>query len=119
MDLNCNVHFDDVGFERRDYDPWAAYGQAKTANALMALGVQQQFRNRGSEAFTVHPGGIMASLRRHMTEAEILARGWVDTEGNINERFKSTEEGASTSTWAATAPSLTGRGAPRLIFMTV
>lgn len=104
------VHFDDIGFERRDYDPWASYGQAKTANSLMAVGVQQRFKDEGIEAFAVHPGGIMTSLQRHMTEAEILARGWVDAEGNMNERFKSTEEGASTSTWAATAPSLTGRG---------
>jgi hypothetical protein len=31
------VVFDDIHFERRPYDPWLAYGQSKTANALFAV----------------------------------------------------------------------------------
>jgi hypothetical protein len=58
----------------------------------------------------VHPGGIMTSLQRHMSKADIESRGWVDAEGNVNERFKTVAEGASTSTWAATAPELKGQG---------
>jgi hypothetical protein len=34
----------------------------------------------------------------------------VDAEGNVNERFKSVEEGASTSVWAATSLGLQDRG---------
>ena len=52
----------------------------------------------------------MTNLQRHMTQSEITARGWVDAEGNINERFKSVAEGASTSIWAATSPTLNGLG---------
>ena len=104
------VHFDDIGYKNRDYDPWQSYGQAKTANALMAVGIQNRYADKGIEAFAVHPGGIMTSLQRNMTQEEIKARGWVDDEGNVNELFKTTEQGASTSTWAATAPELTGRG---------
>jgi len=36
--------------------------------------------------------------------------GWIDAEGNVNERFKSTEEGAATTVWAATSPLLEGMG---------
>ena len=104
------VVFDDIAFENREYDPWLSYGQAKSANSLMAIGIQQRYANEGIEAFAVHPGGIMTSLQRHMTEEEIQSRGWVDAEGNIHERFKTTEQGASTSVWAATSPDLTGRG---------
>jgi len=104
------VVFDDIQFERRLYDPWLSYGQAKTANSLTAVAIQHRYQSAGIEAFPVHPGGIMTNLQRHMTEAEIRSRGWVDTKGNINERFKSVEEGASTSTWAATNPALHGQG---------
>ena len=104
------VVFDDIAFEQREYQPWLSYGQAKTANALMAVGIQARYANEGIEAFAVHPGGIMTSLQRHMTEGEIRERGWVDENGKVNERFKTVEQGASTSTWAATSPALAGQG---------
>ena len=104
------VVFDDIGFENREYDPWQSYGQAKTANALTAIGIQQRYARDGIEAFAVHPGGIMTTLQRHMSADDIKARGWVDESGNVNERFKTTEQGASTSIWAATSPYLAGKG---------
>ncbi|MFT4633707.1 MAG: hypothetical protein ACI9BC_002734 [Crocinitomicaceae bacterium] len=52
----------------------------------------------------------MTTLQRHMTTEDIQTRGWVDAEGNVNERFKSVEEGASTSVWAATSPNLLDLG---------
>jgi NAD(P)-dependent dehydrogenase (short-subunit alcohol dehydrogenase family) len=104
------VMFDDVEFEERSYDPWLSYGQAKTANSLTAVAIQQLFEANAIEAFAVHPGGIMTTLQRHMTEEDIQSRGWVDAEGNVNERFKSVEEGASTSVWAATSLGLQDRG---------
>ena len=36
--------------------------------------------------------------------------GWIDAEGNVNERFKSEEQGAATTVWAATSPLLEGAG---------
>ena len=36
--------------------------------------------------------------------------GWIDAEGNVNERFKTEEQGASTTVWAATSPLLEGKG---------
>ncbi len=101
---------DDIEFARRPYDPWVSYGQAKTANSLTAVAIQQLFQANAIEAFTVHAGGIMTSLQRHMTTEDIQTRGWVDAEGNVNERFKSVEEGASTSVWAATSPNLLDLG---------
>jgi NAD(P)-dependent dehydrogenase (short-subunit alcohol dehydrogenase family) len=104
------VVFDDINFENRAYDPWASYGQAKSANSLTAVAIQTLYADQGVEAFAVHPGGIMTSLQRHMSKADIESRGWVDAEGNVNERFKTVAEGASTSTWAATSPELKGQG---------
>jgi NAD(P)-dependent dehydrogenase (short-subunit alcohol dehydrogenase family) len=104
------VVFDDINYEQREYDPWGSYGQSKTACSLLAVGLQNRFKQDGVEAFAVHPGGIMTTLQRHMSEADIQSRGWVDDEGNVNERFKTVEQGASTSVWAATSPVLAGHG---------
>jgi NAD(P)-dependent dehydrogenase (short-subunit alcohol dehydrogenase family) len=104
------VVFDDVNFENRDYDPWASYGQSKTACALLAVGIQERHAADGIEAFSVHPGGIMTTLQRHMSDDDIQSRGWVDAEGNVNERFKTVEQGASTSIVAATSKGLEGKG---------
>jgi NAD(P)-dependent dehydrogenase (short-subunit alcohol dehydrogenase family) len=82
------VMFDDIEFAQRAYDPWLSYGQAKTANSLTAVAIQQLFQANAIEAFAVHPGGIMTSLQRHMTTEDIQSRGWVDAEGNVNARFK-------------------------------
>lgn len=101
---------EDPNFERRDYDKWLAYGQAKSANALFALQLDKLGEPKGVRAFAVHPGGIATSLQRHLTMDEQRAMGWYDDEGKVNQHFKSTEEGASTSVWAATSPLLEGMG---------
>ena len=104
------LDLDDLQFERRPYDKWLAYGQAKSANALFALELDRLGKGHGVRAFAVHPGGIMTPLQRHMTDEEQIAFGWIDAEGNVNERFKSTEEGAATSVWCAVSPLLEGEG---------
>ncbi|WP_369026228.1 oxidoreductase [Qipengyuania sp. RANM35] len=104
------LDLDDPNFERRDYDKWLAYGQAKSANALFALQLDKLGEPKGVRAFAVHPGGIATPLQRHLTMDEQRAMGWYDEEGNVHEAFKSTEEGASTSVWCATSPLLEGMG---------
>ncbi len=104
------LDLDDLNFERRDYDKWLAYGQAKSANALFALHLDKLGEPHGVRAFAVHPGGIATPLQRHLTMEEQVAMGWYDEEGNVHEAFKSTEEGAATSTWCAVSPLLEGMG---------
>ena len=104
------LDLDDPHFERRDYDKWTAYGQAKSANALFALQLDKLGAPHGVRAFAVHPGGIMTPLQRHLSTEEQVAMGWIDAEGNVNERFKTEEQGASTTVWAATSPLLEGAG---------
>jgi NAD(P)-dependent dehydrogenase (short-subunit alcohol dehydrogenase family) len=105
-----DVHLDDVHFERRDYEKWSAYGQAKTANALFAVHLDAIGKDHGVRAFAVHPGGIKTPLQRHLTMEEQIAMGWYDKEGNVNPLFKSIEEGAATSVWCAVSPLLDGMG---------
>jgi NAD(P)-dependent dehydrogenase (short-subunit alcohol dehydrogenase family) len=103
------IRWDDIQFER-GYDKWVAYGQAKTANALFAVHLDALGETEGVRAFAVHPGGIMTELQRHLPQEEMINMGWVDADGNVNELFKSPEQGAATSVWAATSRQLDGLG---------
>ena len=106
----CDIDLQDWNFEQREYHKWMSYGQAKSANALFALHANHLFEDQGLKAFSIHPGGIATDLQRDLTHEEIQAAGWIDEHGNTHEMFKSTEEGASTTTWAATSPLLENHG---------
>lgn len=108
------VNFDDINFEQTPYEKWTAYAQAKTANALFALGLDMKYAEKGLRAFSVHPGGIMTPLQRHLDNQEMVALGWLDENGNLSELadslFKSTTQGCTTTLWAATSEMLQGKG---------
>ena len=87
-----------------------AYGQSKTANALFAVGLTQRHAAEGITSNAVMPGGILTGLQKHMTRESQVALGWFDESGKPNDRFKSTEQGAATSIWAAVATELEGVG---------
>ncbi|KCZ84380.1 short chain dehydrogenase/reductase family oxidoreductase [Hyphomonas adhaerens MHS-3] len=112
--IRSDVIWDDPNYNERPYDKWEAYGQAKTADALFALGVDRRGRDIGIRAFSVHPGGIFTPLQRHLPEEEMVALGWKAPDGSIPPQvqamFKTPEQGASTTVWAATSPQLEGRG---------
>jgi NAD(P)-dependent dehydrogenase (short-subunit alcohol dehydrogenase family) len=94
------------------YDKWQAYGQAKTANVLFAVQLDKLGKDSGVRAFSLHPGGILTPLQRHLPKEEMVERGWIDENGNpLNpEGFKTPEQGAATQVWAATSPQLSGMG---------
>ena len=104
------VDFDDIHFERRPYHKWLAYGQAKSANAMMALGLHLRHAADGITANAVHPGGIMTGLQKYLPQGEMAALGWLKPDGKPLDLFKTPAQGAATSVWAATAAELTGRG---------
>lgn len=105
-----DIAWDDINFERREYDPWASYGQSKTANSLFAVGFTQKHGADGVNANAVMPGGIMTGLQKHMRDEEKRALGWIDENGVPNPRFKTPEQGAATSIYAAVSPDLEGVG---------
>jgi NAD(P)-dependent dehydrogenase (short-subunit alcohol dehydrogenase family) len=102
------VDFNDLHFERKEYDKWEAYGQSKTANALFAVALDHRLASRGIRAFAVHPGAIMTDLGRHLEETDIA-----EVTAQIDKMaggLKEVAAGAATSVWAATAPELDGKG---------
>jgi NAD(P)-dependent dehydrogenase (short-subunit alcohol dehydrogenase family) len=105
-----DVDFDDVNFERRDYEPFLAYGAAKTCNVLHAVEIDKRYRDKGVRAFAVHPGVIHTELSRYMTEETLTSLITRLSERPTAMAWKSPEQGAATSVWAATSPLLEGRG---------
>jgi NAD(P)-dependent dehydrogenase (short-subunit alcohol dehydrogenase family) len=104
------MRFHDPHFRIEPYDKWQAYGQSKTANALFAVGLDQRVGHEGIRAFSLHPGGIITPLQRHMSQAELDAAGWVERDGQIPPGFKTPQQGAATTVWCATSPLLEGMG---------
>ena len=108
------IRWEDPMFDAGEYDKWEAYGQAKTANVLFAVQLDTLAADRGVRAFSLHPGGIMTPLQRHLERQEMVDLGWIDEQGNPTPEaassFKSPEAGAATEVWAATSPQLDGLG---------
>jgi len=103
------MDFDDPNYQHRDYEKWSAYGQSKTANALFAVGLDDRLKGRGVRSFAVHPGVIITELSRHMEPADYELLTARLPEGQ-EMTLKSVPQGAATSIWAATSPTLAERG---------
>lgn len=106
----ANVDLADPGFERTPYEPFIAYGRAKTANVLFAVAFDQRHQARGVRAAAVHPGGIHTELARHMDEGQMTAlleriNSQLASEGKGPFQFKTVPQGAATSVWAAVVAS--------------
>jgi NAD(P)-dependent dehydrogenase (short-subunit alcohol dehydrogenase family) len=107
------IRWDDMHFRTTAYEKWQAYGQSKTANALFANALSRRLKASGGHAFAVHPGGIFTPLQRHLSTEEQVRLGWLSEDGAPSElakaRFKTVEQGCSTTLWAATSPALAGK----------
>jgi NAD(P)-dependent dehydrogenase (short-subunit alcohol dehydrogenase family) len=103
-----DVDFDDLNWERREYDKFVAYGASKTANILHAVEADRRLRDSGIRAYAVHPGTVATSLARYMSREDFsqlrkLADGHLDV--------VTPERGAATQVWAAVSPELSDKGA--------
>lgn len=100
--LASPVHFDDLHFAHREYDPWQAYGQSKTANVLLAVEATRRWADDGIVANALMPGGIMTNLQRHVSQDVI--DGWEKAQRDGTVTFKTPEQGAATTLVAAVSP---------------
>jgi NAD(P)-dependent dehydrogenase (short-subunit alcohol dehydrogenase family) len=107
--LRSPVVFEDIQFNHREYEPWAAYGQSKTANVLFAVEGAKRWADDGITINALHPGGIRTNLQRHVSEEE-LSRMRQTTGGSPAPSWKTVEQGAATSILVATSPLLDGIG---------
>ena len=70
----ADVDLADPNFEHTAYEPWIAYGRAKTANILFAVEFDHRHKGRGVRAAAVHPGGIRTELSRHLDQEALDPR---------------------------------------------
>jgi NAD(P)-dependent dehydrogenase (short-subunit alcohol dehydrogenase family) len=106
--LRSPVVFDDIDFAFRDYDPFGAYGQSKTANVLFAVEATRRWETEGIVANALMPGGIATPLQRHLPEE--YAKQALTAFRAAGTDFKTVEQGAATSTLLAASPLLDGIG---------
>ncbi|KAF7194227.1 Oxidoreductase calI, partial [Pseudocercospora fuligena] len=102
------VRFDDYNFERSgSYDPWASYGQAKTANIYFSNEIERRYGSKNLHSTSLHPGGIWTGLQDHLGGADgDMGKGNEAVSGYM----KSPAQGAATSVYAALSAEWANKG---------
>ncbi|MET9227689.1 SDR family NAD(P)-dependent oxidoreductase [Lentzea sp. NPDC003310] len=106
--LSSPVAFDDIHYERREYDRWEAYGQSKTANVLFGVEAGRRWASEGITMNALMPGGILTALQRHITPEELAERRRLRG-GDRPLQLKTPEQGAATTLVLAVSPAVEGR----------
>lgn len=105
-----DIRFEDPNFDHSEYDKWIAYGQSKTASSLLARKVHTAMSADGVTGLAVHPGFIQTDLMRHLSRDDYTAmKNRTDIELPTTRSYKTVEQGAATTLYAATAPQLAGQ----------
>ncbi|WP_207840109.1 SDR family NAD(P)-dependent oxidoreductase [Williamsia soli] len=99
------IDWDDINFDHRPYEPYEAYAQSKTANVLFAVGAGKRWAADDITVHAVMPGIIRTGIQRHV-DPEALKTAQDALEKEM--AFKTPEQGAATSVYAAVAPELAG-----------
>jgi NAD(P)-dependent dehydrogenase (short-subunit alcohol dehydrogenase family) len=99
------VDLDDINFNRRDYDPWLADGQSKTANVLFAVEATRRWAYDGITTNALHPESIWTNLVRQLTD-DVCESLRTDPTAE----YRTPEQGAATSVFVATSPLLDAVG---------
>jgi NAD(P)-dependent dehydrogenase (short-subunit alcohol dehydrogenase family) len=102
--LRSPVVFDDIDYAFRDYNPFSAYGQSKTANVLFAVEATKRWADDGIVANALMPGAIFDTrLGRHVDAGHAAS-------AMKQLALKSVGQGAATSVLLAASPLLNGIG---------
>lgn len=105
--LNGDVVFDDISFERRPYDPWAAYAQSKTANVLFMVEAARRWAPDQIMVNALNPGRITATgLSRYIGHISESPAAFEPNSAAVS--WKTVEQGAATSVLLAASPLLDG-----------
>jgi NAD(P)-dependent dehydrogenase (short-subunit alcohol dehydrogenase family) len=100
-----SISLDDLNWQRRRYDRWAAYQQSKLANLLFTLELERRLTAAGSpvRALAAHPGYAATNLQ-FRSESGIEDR----VMGLANRLFAQTDEAGSWPTLFAASQDLPG-----------
>lgn len=108
------IRWDDLNFAT-EYDPGAAYCQAKRANVLFTIELDRRYAEQGVQAFAAHPGVVIGPGPFTPEQvASYRAQGLIDEDGatviNPEVGKKTVEQGAATLVFGAASPVLNGIG---------
>lgn len=109
-----DIRWDDPHFET-GYDGMLAYGQSKTANVLFAVELDRRWAADRIRGYSLHPGVIAGTnLAPWVSDDELRAMGVIDESGrpviDPDRGQKTSQQGASTTVFAATSPLLADIG---------
>ncbi len=105
-----DIHYEDIDYRTRPYERWEAYSQSKTACALLAIGVDALWKDKGIRSNTMNPGGSATGLHQYLDDDERRRLGFLDGDNRQPDRWRPPEQCAATSVWLACAPELEGVG---------
>jgi NAD(P)-dependent dehydrogenase (short-subunit alcohol dehydrogenase family) len=109
-----DIVWEDLHFERRDYDPMTAYAQSKCAAVLFAVELDRRWAAEHIHGYAVHPGVIIDSTTNSRNLDELRAMGLVDEHGQpiIAPEYgrKTLQQGVATIVFGAVSPLLTDLG---------
>ncbi|MFA5121236.1 oxidoreductase [Zavarzinia sp.] len=102
------IDLDDLNWDRRAYDKWQAYGQAKLANLLTAIEMQRRLTRLGARSVSLaaHPGFSATNLLMTGPRMENSALGKAAMAFSGAVLAQSADRGAIPIIHAATAPGL-------------
>ena len=103
--INGDVDLDDLNFEHREYDPWVAYSQSKTANVLFAVEAATRWASDGIVANALNPGRIASTNLGRYTAPPPTT---FDPSGTTGVSVKNIEQGAAASVLLAVSPRVDG-----------
>lgn len=111
--------FDDYNFsDGKEYEPWTAYGQSKTANILFSVELAKRLGGKAIKSYAVHPGGILTTgLASHLDLSQLedipkIAKrnnGWDSFPPLDPSTFKTVSGGSSSLLAASLDPSFDDR----------
>ncbi|XXG98402.1 hypothetical protein Hte_004725 [Hypoxylon texense] len=70
-----SINFDDLMFEKAEYDPMAAYAQSKLANIHFANEIDRRYQDRNLRAMSLHPGSILKDDPAFVAMSKTPAQG--------------------------------------------
>lgn len=104
------LDLDDLDWNKREYDPWYAYGASKAQNVLFADEYARREGKNGIVANSLHPGIVTTNLVRYSVPDLVqskrdLAKERESFVGKLAAKagIRNPDEGARTSVWLATS----------------
>ncbi|KAI9897207.1 hypothetical protein N3K66_008229 [Trichothecium roseum] len=98
---------DDYSFQKGGYSQEVAYARSKLTNIYMANELDRRYGHKGLRATSVHPGGIITEISRHMDSQFVPT---LMKSEHVVKTLKSAEQGAATTVLAAVGKAWEDRG---------